>query len=112
MNLGDYSKGAAIYMAGTQAELEVLEVAERGVLNEVALSGHVRKGIARAGMGIKIWVDGGLYMKATIKAVAYSESQKDNGLAELTLDMPEPKVRELWLGLCRPGDVLTIESEV
>jgi hypothetical protein len=98
-------------MTEKQIEFEVLNVTEEADLHAVVLHGRVSHGQVKAGMTTKVWVDGGLYMKASIKAVEHEGSSKDNTV-QLVLDAPEPEVRELWLGLCQAGDVLPIEESV
>lgn len=95
-------------MAEACAELKVVEVAERSGFSVVILRGHVKGGEVLAGMSIKVWVDGGLYMRAPITSVEQYENE--SGLVQLTLDAPESEARELWVGLCQAGDTLVIEK--
>lgn len=99
-------------MTERQTEFEVLDLVERPDLNAVVLHGRVRHGQIQAGMTTKVWVDGGLYMKASIRALEYEKNSNENAVAKLVLDTPESDVRELWIGLCQAADVLPIEEQV
>ena len=99
-------------MSEVQAKFELKKITAKAEFKTVELKGRVCQGQVSSGMQTKVWVDGGLYMKALIKAVEYEKEGADRGLATLVLDAPESDVRELWLALCQAGDMLAVEARM
>jgi len=97
-------------MTSSHAVFAVAKVFELAARNAVVLEGDIRTGVVLAGMTTKVLVDSQLYMTAKIRAVDFIDGPGGKSAVGLVLDTPEPEVRELWLALCQPGDVLPIES--
>jgi len=97
-------------MSDIQATFEVAKIFELSSLGAVVLQGHIRSGMVRSGLSTKVLVDGQLYMTALVKSVEFVDGPGKESAVGLVLDTPEPEVRELWLALCQPGDVLPVES--
>jgi hypothetical protein len=96
-------------MPGSDATFEVGRIFELKSLSGIVLRGHIKTGVVVSGMIAKVWVDGGLYMAAPIKSVEYIDGPGIEGMVGLVLEAPDNDVRELWLSLCKVGDVLSIE---
>ena len=77
--------------------------------NSVVLKGDVKSGEIRKGMFVKTWVDSELYMSAEIHGVEFVDAPETESGVGLVLDTPEQEVQNLWLELCKKGDLLKIE---
>ncbi len=78
--------------------------------NSVVLKGLIREGEIKRGMIAKTLLDSELYMAAEITGVEYIDGPKNESAVGLVLDTPEQEVQELWIELCKKGDVLKIEN--
>lgn len=78
--------------------------------NSIVLVGDIQGGEINIGMLASTWVDSELYMVAEISAVEFIDGPEKNSRIGLVLDTPEQEVRELWLELCKRGDVIKIEN--
>jgi hypothetical protein len=97
-------------LTGPETTFEVGQIFELASLGTIVLRGHIKAGVVAPGMIAKIWVDGGMYMVTPVKSVEYIDGSGSEGMVGLVLEAPDSDVRELWLGLCQAGDVLSIES--
>lgn len=79
-------------------------------MGAIVLRGRVKSGTAAPGMLAKVEVDGGVFMPTPIKSVEYIGGLATEATADLGLQASNNDVRELWLGLCQAGDVLSIEA--
>jgi hypothetical protein len=98
-------------MNSTQATFEVTKVFGLSSRSAVILQGEIRSGTVLAGMSTKVLVDSQLYMTAEIKGVEFIDGPGRGSTVGLVLDTPDPEVRELWLALCQPGDLLPVASQ-
>jgi hypothetical protein len=96
-------------MPHQRTTFEVRKIFERPSLHAIVLQGRIGGGMVVSDMIVKIWVNGGLYMAASIKSIEYIDGLGGESAVGLVLDTPEPAVRELWLEQCLSGDVLLID---
>lgn len=96
-------------MTHSDATFEVAQIFELASSSAMVLRGHIKAGVVVPGMLAKVWVDGGLYMTASIKSVEYIDGLDTEGTIGLVLQVPDDDTRKWWLGLCQAGDVLSIE---
>ena len=89
---------------------EVIDVFILETLNSVVLKGGIRSGEIRQGMFVKTWVDSELYISAKINGVEFIDGPEKERAVGLVLDTPEQAVQNLWLELCKKGDLLKIEN--
>lgn len=75
------------------------------------LAGKIESGEVRAGMSVKVLVDGGLFMFAKISSIESVRDLSGRSNVALAIDTPEEEVRETWKALCRAGDILAIDAE-
>ena len=91
------------------SSFEVTDVFLLETRNSVVLKGDIKSGEIRQGMFVKIWVDSELYMSAEINGVEYIDGPETESAVGLVLDTPEQEIQDLWLELCKKGDLLKIE---
>ena len=91
------------------SSFEVTDVFLLETRNSVVLKGDIKSGEIRQGMFVKTWVDSELYMSAEINGVEYVDGPETERAVGLVLDTPEQEIQDLWLELCKKGDLLKIE---
>lgn len=97
-------------MTGSGATFEVSLIFELAVVSAIVLRGHVKSGAVAPGMLAEVGVDGGVFMPTPIKSVEYIGGLATEATVDQMLEASDNDVRELWLGLCQAGDVLSIEA--
>jgi len=91
------------------SSFEVTDVFLLETRNSVVLKGNIKSSEIRQGMFVKAWVDSELYMSAEINGVEFIDGPGTESAVGLVLDTPEQEVQDLWLELCKKGDLLKIE---
>ena len=91
------------------SSFEVTDIFLLKTRNSIVLKGDIKSGEVRQGMIVKTLVDSELYMSAEVNGVEFVDGPGTESAVGLVLDTPEQEIQELWLELCKKGDLLKIE---